>query len=67
MTVKTALTQMFSFAGSAVSAAAATRVATTVKQVNIQTALKISHGRKIVRIAPIWTKLGRNRSQRIKL
>ena len=28
---------------------------------------KTSNGRKIARIAPIWTKLGRNRSQRLKL
>ena len=35
--------------------------------INIQTAQKISNSRKIARIAPIWTKLGQNRSQRWKL
>ena len=33
----------------------------------IQTARKISNGRKIARIAPIWTKICQNRSQRKKL
>ena len=33
----------------------------------IQTARKISKGRKIARIAPIWTKIWQNRSQRLKL
>ena len=33
----------------------------------IQTARKISNGRKIARIAPIWTKICQSRSQRPKL
>ena len=33
----------------------------------IQIARKISNGRKIARIAPIWTKIWQNRSQRLKL
>ena len=32
-----------------------------------QTAPKISNGQKIARIAPIWTKICQNRSQRQKL
>ena len=32
-----------------------------------QTAQKISNGRKMARIAPIWTKIWQNRSQRLKL
>ena len=34
---------------------------------DIQTARKFSNGRKIARIAPIWTKICQNRSQRPKL